>query len=106
MIGSNIVPNIGGLPASGSQQSSLFPWDNAGASSSAGGAAAADPYGEGSDRISLEIKFRGRGSSMSRRESSLVPSQAGSIPGVGFSPVPFGRMSAEDFAFESENRMF
>jgi len=87
--------------AGGSQRSSLFPWDNAGASSSAGGAANG-PAGDGSVRISIdraEIRLRRRDSSLSQRESPLVPSQMGSATGIGFSPMASGR---EDFAFESE----
>lgn len=90
-------------PLASSQRSSLFPWDNAGVGSSSSGA-----FGPaGSDRISFdraEIKLRG--SSLSRRESSLIPSQIGSARNsVGFSPGAFGKDSqiiGEDYVFESE----
>lgn len=79
----------------------MFPWDNAGPSSSC-----AAPFA-GSDRISVdraEIKLRG--SSLSRRESSLVPSQVGSGIGPGFSPGAFVKNSqiafGEDYAFDGE----
>ncbi|KAI3622725.1 rad21 rec8 n terminal domain protein [Moniliophthora roreri] len=83
----------------GSQLSSLFPWDNAGAdiSSSVGGA-----FGGGSDRVAFdpaEVKIRG--SSVSKREGSLPLSQNGSITAArGISPGDFGRNSqvfGEDF---------
>jgi meiotic recombination protein REC8 len=83
----------------------MFPWDNAGASSSAGGGPLG-LAGEGSGRISIDradIKLRGRGSSLSQRDSSLVPSHVGSAAGIGFSPMAFGNSGAEeDFAFERE----
>ncbi|ESK86634.1 rad21 rec8 n terminal domain protein [Moniliophthora roreri MCA 2997] len=83
----------------GSQLSSLFPWDNAGAdiSSSVGGA-----FGGGSERVAFdpaEVKIRG--SSVSKREGSLPLSQNGSITAArGISPGDFGRNSqvfGEDF---------
>ncbi|KAJ7293565.1 hypothetical protein C8J57DRAFT_1269366 [Mycena rebaudengoi] len=90
-------------PVSGSQKSSLFPWDNAGgASSSVGGFG---PLG-GSDQISVDrAEVKMRGSSLSRRESSLVPSQAGSVGGLDLSS-PFRKNSqgfGEDYAFDVEN---
>ncbi|KAJ7071043.1 Rec8 like protein-domain-containing protein [Mycena amicta] len=88
------------LPASGSQRSSLFPWDNAGGgSSSAGGG----PMG--SDHVSIDrADVKMRGGSLSRRESSLVPSQAGSVDGLQIS-VKSSQMVGEDYAFEVENQM-
>ncbi|KAJ7492632.1 Rec8 like protein-domain-containing protein [Mycena latifolia] len=91
------------LPPSGSQRSSLFPWDNAGGGSSS--AAGGGPMG--SDRISVDrAEVRMRGSSLSRRESSLIPSQGGSgMDALEFSPG-FGKSSQaveEDYAFEVDN---
>ncbi|KDQ30809.1 hypothetical protein PLEOSDRAFT_1111526 [Pleurotus ostreatus PC15] len=78
-----------------SQRSSLFPWDNAGASSSVAGFA---PF-NGSDRVSVDhAEMRLRGSSLSRREDSLIPSQVGA-----FSPAILGKNSqlvGEDYAFD------
>ncbi|KAJ7169912.1 Rec8 like protein-domain-containing protein [Mycena filopes] len=88
------------LPASGSQRSSLFPWDNAGGGSSSG-----PEFGPmGSDRISVDrADVTMRGSSLSRRESSLVPSQTGSaLDALEFSPG-FAKSSqalGEDYAFD------
>ncbi|KAG6911973.1 hypothetical protein DXG01_000221 [Tephrocybe rancida] len=86
----------------GSQKSSMFPWDNAGGSSSSGA------FGmPGSDHnVPVDhVEIRMRGSSQSRRDSSLVPSQVGSLAGgPGFSPAPIKRASQivdeEDYAFE------
>ncbi|KAE9408090.1 hypothetical protein BT96DRAFT_1013571 [Gymnopus androsaceus JB14] len=91
----------------GSQRSSLFPWDNAGA----GPTSSADAFGGGSDRISIDrAEIRMRGSSFSRRESSLVPSQTGSAGNRGISPGDIGirgsQVIGEDFVFsgvEPEN---
>ncbi|KAG7450532.1 uncharacterized protein BT62DRAFT_520047 [Guyanagaster necrorhizus] len=85
-------------PLTQSQRSSLFPWDNAGVfiSSSGGGGSAG-----GSDRISVDrADIRMRGSSVSRRESSLIPSA--SATGVGLSPGVADRVShvGEDYRFE------
>ena len=83
-----------------SQRSSLFPWDNAGPSSSVTGAAG---RGRGV-RLSVDrpdIRMRGSSQSRSRRESSLGPNSAMGI--VGFSPS-IGRrgsqLNEEDFAFD------
>ncbi|KAK0456584.1 hypothetical protein EV421DRAFT_74798 [Armillaria borealis] len=85
-------------PLTQSQRSSLFPWDNAGVfSSSSGGGGFAD----GSDRISVDrADIRMRGSSLSRRESSLIPSA--SATGLGLSPSVADRGSqvGEDYRFE------
>jgi meiotic recombination protein REC8, fungi type len=93
----------------GSQKSSLFPWDNAGASSSVNGAAFA-PFTEGSDRPSVdraELRLRSVDSPSSQRGSSRVPSQIGSAAGkVGFSPMVVGQdaqLIGEDFEFEGNN---
>ncbi len=83
-----------------SQRSSLFPWDNAGLSSSSGN----DPAVNFNPAIEpVDVRLRSS-SSLSRRESSLAPSQRGSaIDGVTFSPVG-GRggsqIAGEDFAVE------
>ncbi|KAJ7900331.1 Rec8 like protein-domain-containing protein [Mycena olivaceomarginata] len=81
-----------------------FPWDNAGGGSSS--AAGFDPMG--SDRISVDrADIKLRGSSLSRRESSLVPSQSGSaLEGLEFSPG-FAKKSqalGEDYAFDVDNQ--
>ncbi|KAJ6604638.1 hypothetical protein DFH09DRAFT_316557 [Mycena vulgaris] len=90
------------LPPSGSQRSSLFPWDHAGgASSSAGGG----PMG--SDRISVDrAEVRMRGSSLSGRESSLIPNQGGSaVDALEFSPglAKSSQAVGEDYAFDVDN---
>ncbi|KAJ7038216.1 Rec8 like protein-domain-containing protein [Mycena alexandri] len=103
MLGSNfdIAPP---LPASGSQRSSLFPWDNAGGGSSSG----PEVGPMGSDRISVDrADVRMRGSSLSRRESSLVPSQNGSaLDALEFSPrlAKSSQALGEDYAFDVENQ--
>ncbi|KAI0052884.1 hypothetical protein FA95DRAFT_1553180 [Auriscalpium vulgare] len=91
-------------PASGSQKSSLFPWDNAGPSSSVNGGAAFDL---GSDRVSIghsEVRIRGSSLGRSKRDSSLIPSQIGStVGGIGFSPGAFGKVGTQ---IEGENFEF
>lgn len=83
----------------GSQKSSLFPWDNAGMSSSSGA-----PRMPGSDQIYVDpVELKLRGSSQSRRSSPLIPSQFGSIA-EGFSPAPVRQSSQalpEDYVFET-----
>ncbi|KAI9512602.1 Rec8 like protein-domain-containing protein, partial [Russula earlei] len=87
---------------SGSQKSSLFPWDNARLSSSV----AAVPFDMGSERFSIgndDIRLKdasvGRSSG---REGSLILSQGNSGPGTfGFSPRTFGKMGPHiDDTFE------
>lgn len=86
----------------GSQKSSLFPWDNAGGSSSTEG------FGmPGSDHIHIDhVDVRIRGSSLGRRDSSLVPSQLESlVGGSGFSPAPIRKdfqTLGDDYAFEGK----
>ncbi|TFK57093.1 hypothetical protein OE88DRAFT_1650669 [Heliocybe sulcata] len=103
VLGSFLGQGARDVPIGSSQRSSLFPWDNAGPSSSAAGV----PFGSagiGSDRISVgqaDIRLR-RSRSGSRRGSSLVPSRAVSVLGdVGMSPmlgdVPLGN---DDFMFD------
>ncbi|KAJ7487587.1 hypothetical protein B0H11DRAFT_2408492 [Mycena galericulata] len=89
---------------SGSQRSSLFPWDNAG-----GGSSSAGGFGPvGSDRVSVDrAEVAMRGSSLSRRESSLIPSQSGSALDIlQFSPgFPKGSQAfGEDYAFDVDNQ--
>ena len=81
----------------GSQRSSLFPWDNAGASSSNGNTADAG----GSENFVDHVDVRLRSNSLSHH-SPVVPSIA---TGIVFSPVPSGRGSqvfGEDFAFDGD----
>ncbi|KAJ4484723.1 Rec8 like protein-domain-containing protein [Lentinula edodes] len=107
-IGANFSFDLGSLGRQeGSQRSSLFPWDNAGA----GPSSSVDAFGGGSDRVSIDrAEIRIRGSSFSRRESSLVPSQNGSTGIRGISPGDIGirgsQVIGEDFVFsgvEPEN---
>ena len=84
----------------GSQRSSLFPWDNAGASSSNGNAA--DGGLPGSENLVDHVDVRLRSNSLSHH-SPIVPSIA--TAGIGFSPIPSGRGSqvfGEDFAFDGD----
>ncbi|KAI9460594.1 Rec8 like protein-domain-containing protein [Lactarius psammicola] len=86
-----------------SQKSSLFPWDNAGLSSSAAGA----PFDMGSDMISighddLRLKDISTGRN-SARESSLIPSQNSGPGTFGFSPGAFGKTGShinDSFEFD------
>ena len=95
--------NLGGNLeiGSGSHKSSLFPWDNAGLSSSVAGA----PFEMGSDRISIgQDDVRLKDASVGRssgREGSLVPSQLNSGPGtLGFSPKAMGSHINDSFEFD------
>ncbi|TFK41172.1 Rec8 like protein-domain-containing protein [Crucibulum laeve] len=94
--------------ATRSQRSSLFPWDDAGTSSSGGNA----PFGfPGSGDIHVDrVEVKLQGSSQSRRESSLAPSQIGSgAGGFVFSPAVLGRGSqalGEDYIFDVGNNSF
>ncbi|KAJ3799937.1 Rec8 like protein-domain-containing protein [Lentinula aff. detonsa] len=103
-IGANFSFDLGSFGRQeGSQKSSLFPWDNAGA----GPSSSIDGVGGGSDRISIDrAEVRIRGSSFSRRESSLVPSQNGSTGIRGISPGDIGirgsQVVGEDFVFSVE----
>ena len=82
-----------------SQKTSLFPWDNAGLSSSSG-----VPRMPATDPIHVDsVELKLRGSSQSRRSSSLIPSQVGTMA-EGYSPAPIGQSSQvlpEDYVFES-----
>ncbi|KAJ3790980.1 Rec8 like protein-domain-containing protein [Lentinula aff. detonsa] len=104
-IGANFSFDLGSFGRQeGSQKSSLFPWDNAGA----GPSSSIDGAGGGSDRISIDrAEVRIRGSSFSRRESSLVPSQNGSTGIRGISPGDIGirgsQVVGEDFVFSGES---
>ncbi|KDR84977.1 hypothetical protein GALMADRAFT_131737 [Galerina marginata CBS 339.88] len=101
-LGLDIGPRDSG---NGSQRSSLFPWDDAGPSSSSGQV----PYGLPDVEQPVEhVEVRLRSSSFSRRDSPLAASHRGSMQAVGilFSPAPGGRGSqafGEDFAFEVED---
>jgi len=91
---------------SGSQKSSLFPWDNAGLSSSVAGV----PFEMGSDKFSIRHEdVRLKDTSVGRssgREGSLVPSQLNSGPGtLGFSPRAFEKMESHiNDSFEFDGR--
>lgn len=96
--------NIDNQDHYGSQLNSLFPWDNAGASSSSGMV----PLGQyGSDNMNADpVDVKMRGSSRSRRDSSLIPSQLASVGNVKFSPAPTGNpgsLLGEDFEFPGTN---
>ncbi|KAH7883571.1 hypothetical protein F5I97DRAFT_1537861 [Phlebopus sp. FC_14] len=85
----------------GSQRSSLFPWDNAGISSSVTGEAL-ELNTRNFDVVNVDqADVRLRGSSASRRGSSL-PSHPGSLqPGVGSPAVFLGSTQPDDdFAFD------
>ncbi|KAH7930949.1 hypothetical protein BV22DRAFT_1101346 [Leucogyrophana mollusca] len=84
----------------GSQPSALFPWDNAGNSSSVSGKAAGFSC-QSSDKLNIDhAEIRVRGSSLSRRGSSIAPSQA-SFPGGSPPTVAKGsQLNEEDFVFD------
>lgn len=91
---------------SGSHKSSLFPWDNAGLSSSVAGL----PFEMGSERFSsgqddVRLKDAPVGHS-SGREGSLVASQLNSGPGtLGFSPRTFEKIGSHiNDSFEFDGR--
>jgi len=91
---------VGG--SAGSQRTSLFPWDNAGASSSGGGNDADPDIDHPIEPVNVTLL----GSVNSRRESSLAPSQRGSVVGgLTFSPLigkGGSQIMEEDFAFDGE----
>ncbi|KAG1825921.1 uncharacterized protein BJ212DRAFT_1475280 [Suillus subaureus] len=80
-----------------SQRSALFPWDNAGGSSSVSGAVLLGR--QSSDKISVDhAETRMRGSSLSRRGSS-IPSQQGDVFG-GTAGLPASpQIIDDDFVF-------
>lgn len=88
----------------GSQRSSLFPWDNAGPSSSTGN----DAFPIiGDEQAVAPVDIRMRSSSLSRHDSPLASSLRGSLVPqmitVGLSPTAAGRnvqIFGEDFAFD------
>jgi hypothetical protein len=94
---------------SGSHKSSLFPWDNAGISSSVAGA----PFEMGSDRLSLgqdDVRLKdGSVGRSSGREGSLVPSHLNSGPGtLGLSPRTFEKIGShinDSFEFDGRDSM-
>lgn len=82
--------------ANASQKSSLFPWDNAGPSSSG----ANEPFA-GMEPPIETVSVRLRSRSLSRAGSSpLAPSKRGSATGFKFSPA--GPGIEDDFAFDGE----
>ncbi len=88
---------------SGSHKSSLFPWDNAGLSSSIAGV----PFEMGSGRFSIgQDDVRLKDASVGRssgREGSLVPSQLNSGPGtLGFSPKAIESHINDSFEFDGK----
>lgn len=99
-------------PSSGTQRSAFFPWDNAAGTSSSAGvgfppSGDGDPLAFGIDKA--DVHLRGVNSSHSRsldgsrRESSIVPSQSGSMVGlnIGFSPGQKGFLTGgDDFQFD------
>lgn len=97
MVGSHLEVVAGGTqdPAAESQKSSLFPWDNAGVSSSAGfNFGIADETPNISSDVGGRLLHHSR--SVSRREASLARSLVGS-------PVPFSFQNegalSDDFQF-------
>lgn len=111
LLGSFLGLEIGATQAlnSGSQRSSLFPWDNAAGSSSTNGAVGHP--GSVGDRMSLDnadVRVRGPRDSQngSGAGSPLPHSRAGSLTGINVG-ISSGRFSArnsvlggEDFQFE------
>ncbi|KAG0708845.1 hypothetical protein DFH29DRAFT_1075247 [Suillus ampliporus] len=85
-----------------SQRSALFPWDNAGGSSSVSGAVLLAR--QSSDKISFDhAETRLRGSSLSRRGSSLLSQQGDVFGGAGGFPAIVNgspQMNDDDFAFD------
>lgn len=84
-----------------SQRSALFPWDDAGASSSISGAVLQGR--QSSDKISVDhAETRMRGSSVSRRGSSLLSQHGEVFGGTGGFPVIINespQLNDEDFVF-------
>ncbi|KAH6917396.1 Rec8 like protein-domain-containing protein [Coprinopsis sp. MPI-PUGE-AT-0042] len=103
--GSNLGKCIdaeGAKDPNGSQRSSLFPWDNAGAGTSSSGN---DPLGRDDNIEVTQVEVRIRGSSRSRK-SSVAGSQYGRAGtpqgGPGFSPIPIrlGSPAQDDGHYE------
>lgn len=91
----------------GSQRSSLFPWDNAGPSSSSGNI----PLPEAEPAVEKVDVRLGSAGSLSRRDSPIAPSHRESLQAaaISFSPAPGGRGSqifGEDFAFEGTPNLY
>ncbi|KAF9526495.1 Rec8 like protein-domain-containing protein [Crepidotus variabilis] len=97
--GANLGFDLDLVRGSGSQRSSLFPWDNAGGPSSSSGNM---PFvAAGSDHPIDQVDIRLRSASLSHRDSPIPHSQRVSLGGgFTFSPVP---QIGEDFAFDVEN---
>lgn len=73
---------------SGSQRTSLFPWDNAGGTGGPSSSSGQEAFA--GDEVPIDhVEIRLRGSSRSRRSSVAPPSQQGGsvIAGHGFSPI-------------------
>jgi meiotic recombination protein REC8 len=97
------------VAGSGSPKGSLFPWDNAGISSSVAGV----PFEMGSDRFSLgqdDVRVHLKDASVGRssgREGSLVPGQLNSGPGaLRFSPRTPEKIAShinDSFEFDGRN---
>ncbi|KAF8974045.1 hypothetical protein BDZ97DRAFT_1912480 [Flammula alnicola] len=93
-------------PMNGSQRSSLFPWDNAGPSSSTGNGPFPLPD---DDHAVAQVDVRLRSISLSRRNSPLLSTHRGSMLAAAVilsSPAAVGRNSqifGEDFVFDVEN---
>ncbi|KAG2044865.1 hypothetical protein BDR03DRAFT_848367 [Suillus americanus] len=84
-----------------SQRSALFPWDNAGGSSSVSGAILLGR--QSSDKISVDhAETRLRGSSLSRRGSS-IPSQQGDVFGGAAGLPASPQMIDDDFVFNGNS---
>ncbi|PPQ76339.1 hypothetical protein CVT26_008967 [Gymnopilus dilepis] len=84
----------------GSQKSSLFPWDNAGPSSSSGNIPLPDVLDKADTRLGSITSFSRRGSPMAGSQRDSLHAAA-----ISFSPAPVGRGSqifGEDFAFDVE----
>lgn len=101
------LDDFGNMRGSGGSQRSLFPWDNAGPSSSSRNAATPDI-----DNPIEQVNIRLRSESpTSRREGSLPQSQRTSIVGgLTFSPMIGKRggsqIMGEDFAFHGKLHWF
>ena len=98
------------VAGSGSHKGSLFPWDNAGISSSVAGVPfemSSDRFSLGQDDVHLKDASVGRSSG---REGSLVPGQLNSGPGaLRFSsrtPEKIASHINDSFEFDGRNSIF
>ncbi|TDL28662.1 hypothetical protein BD410DRAFT_893626 [Rickenella mellea] len=93
--------------SSGSQRSSMFPWDNAAGSSSSNGAAVVYDGSEGLslDHADVAVHHRGHSSQDgSRRDSSLPLSRTGSMTGIRISHSQ--RLESGDLVVGGDDFMF